>query len=678
MNNRRPQLKVLLVGITDYPDAPLYGCVKDAKTMKQLLTDHYDADKYDLDLICLTNEKATRKEVIHNFLEHFGSLENGDQALFYFSGHGSQTPTPKVFWHNTPNHKLETLVLFDSRTAGGYDLVDKELAYLIWKVTYGTDVVFTMIADCCHSGGISKGTESNTRQHPKNEAERSWKTFYGAEYYRIHNNQVTIPQGNYLVFAACRANEEAKEKFLNGDFTGVFTHCLKLALRQAKGNLTFSELLYHTQLQVYNQSAEQSPQIDTNNNEYLERIFLGNSFLKYPTTCILHYNHKAKEGLSTGWMINMGAIHGLKVQRGDDCKLLVYDSYQRREHGAAPKNILAQLDLLEVFPKHTTVSAPDHLSTNGQYHVAFNGLPVNSLLRVGFSQDSDTNATILIRNEWLHCMESSIDLVADWEKARYLIEAKDNQYTIRPMGESYNNVFEKLQGYTIVNAKQILEHLETIAQWHRVKELANPVTTIKIDEVELYFYEVLKTSDNYMEVEEERPIPNFLSVEPKLNYQFRPKVTYFDSIGLGPMFRLKIKNSVKNTRKLWFSVLFLEANYGISNDLMRICELEPGEEKCLEYYDKNESAYTSVIPLEIHKAYLNHKVFKLREFIKIIISTHEFSTNVFNQDPVPFDQNLLVSRSVGRTKEVPKPIMDWTTIDFSIQTVYDEKNQQDE
>ena len=110
----------------------------------------------------LKNGEATRQAVVDAFSDHLGKAKKGDVALFYYSGHGSQEQAPEEFWKLEPDHLDETLVLFDSRSPGSWDLADKEIAKLIGDVAAKGPHV-AVILDCCHSGSGTREIGTVTR-----------------------------------------------------------------------------------------------------------------------------------------------------------------------------------------------------------------------------------------------------------------------------------------------------------------------------------------------------------------------------------------------------------------------------------------------------------------------------------------------------------------------------------
>jgi hypothetical protein len=169
----------------------------------------------------LTNEEATRNAVISAFREHLGRAGPEDVALFCYSGHGSQEQAPEEFWSIEPDHLDETLVLYDSRTEGSWDLADKELSKLIAEVaTAGVHVV--ILLDCCHSGSGTRAqelAETAVRRAPTDLRKRPPESFIfildelpavGTTRDLRARPSGWETAGRHVLLAACRDDEEAK------------------------------------------------------------------------------------------------------------------------------------------------------------------------------------------------------------------------------------------------------------------------------------------------------------------------------------------------------------------------------------------------------------------------------------------------------------------------------------
>jgi uncharacterized caspase-like protein len=157
----KKNLFALLVGIDEYqpPVGRLNGCVNDIEEVDNVLRELARDGRFVPSLVTLKNAQATRAAIIEGFREHLAKAGPDDVALFYYCGHGSQEAAPSELWSLEPDRLNETLVCYDSRQEGSWDLADKELALLTSDVAK-SGVHLVCILDCCHSGsGTRAGSE---------------------------------------------------------------------------------------------------------------------------------------------------------------------------------------------------------------------------------------------------------------------------------------------------------------------------------------------------------------------------------------------------------------------------------------------------------------------------------------------------------------------------------------
>jgi len=80
--------RALIVGIDDYPEAPLTGCVNDANRMADILANHYDGSpNFGCQRLLSPPAKVTRT-ILKQRIEHL-FRDEAEVALLYFSGHGT-------------------------------------------------------------------------------------------------------------------------------------------------------------------------------------------------------------------------------------------------------------------------------------------------------------------------------------------------------------------------------------------------------------------------------------------------------------------------------------------------------------------------------------------------------------------------------------------------------------
>lgn len=83
--------RALLIGINDYDNSPLNGCVNDAEKMANILATHENEERnFDCQLYVSDHdddERINKRELKTKICELFE--QPADVALLYFSGHGS-------------------------------------------------------------------------------------------------------------------------------------------------------------------------------------------------------------------------------------------------------------------------------------------------------------------------------------------------------------------------------------------------------------------------------------------------------------------------------------------------------------------------------------------------------------------------------------------------------------
>lgn len=185
--------KALVIGVDDYKDAPLRGCVNDATRISSIL----ESNSCGFVIRKLINSDATRSNIRENLL---WLLEDASDSLFYFAGHGWRRPTGTY------------LVSHD------YELHDEGVE-LIWLANVvkraskpASSVIF--ILDACHSGD---GAIRNIDNASDPMAAEDLKP-------------LSLPGTSRVLMAACKGAEVALELSHEGVIHGAFTHHLCCAL----------------------------------------------------------------------------------------------------------------------------------------------------------------------------------------------------------------------------------------------------------------------------------------------------------------------------------------------------------------------------------------------------------------------------------------------------------------
>lgn len=182
--------KALVIGINEYEESKLTGCVNDAKIVGSLL--EFNDDKtHNCDVKYLLDKDATKLEIISSIQELY---KNDDEfAILYFSGHGADNINDGAII----SADLEMIPF-------------KEIMKIIERGRIRYNIV---ILDCCYSGKFA------------NESIIGDKTILG---------------NNTIILTACNPNEPAADDIntKHGTFTNLLIGALKGGAGDILGRIT--------------------------------------------------------------------------------------------------------------------------------------------------------------------------------------------------------------------------------------------------------------------------------------------------------------------------------------------------------------------------------------------------------------------------------------------------------
>lgn len=143
--------RALLIGINDYPQPEnrLNGCLNDVFHMSALLQERgYKAEE----IRVVFDSRATTQGVNERLKWLLGDVRAGDERVLFYSGHGAQITAYDA--EGETDHKDEALVTYDFDWTHNYGITDDVLAQYYANLPY--EARFSVILDCCHSGGIAR------------------------------------------------------------------------------------------------------------------------------------------------------------------------------------------------------------------------------------------------------------------------------------------------------------------------------------------------------------------------------------------------------------------------------------------------------------------------------------------------------------------------------------------
>ncbi len=627
-------LHALIVAIDNYPIPShcLNGCRNDASAFAEYLADYSKANGITYREKRLFDSEATRQAIMDNF-SHYKAAKDDDVCVLYYSGHGSQMAAAPEFW-DEEDGKSETLVCYDSRMPNGRDMIDKELATLIWLATKDRDGHFLAVMDCCHSG-------SNTRD-PKNVKERKTRedspfkprdtsAFFGKEYWK----KSQPPSSRHVHLAAAKSDETAKELIIDGKQRGAFTSNLIKALKETGAMVSYQELMSRVSQRVINLVEKQTPQCAA----YKVTSDLGLTFMGAST--------KKGEFLvsfdkSEGWIINVGAVQGLPasgatflLEKGREIRttsvLTNYSKVDGMNLDAKDKQFKA------------TLKNVDEITLN---------LP---RLKVSFSKDSEKEGVTALNAAFSKSPTSLVQLVDNPNDTDYLIRAIDATYRLTKREDVTADfpIFRRVEGYNVMSANAFLQNMQTVATWQAKLLLDNPLTKIQDSEFELI---VLDGNDK-----------SFPTTK-KIGNNKTQTLTHYELCQPAEDKEVIVQFAIKNTgnRPYWVSGVFFSSDFGITNEILPKKQIAPGQTAWIEFENDKH------IPMMVQSAYLSWGIREIQEYLKFFISTDPIDTSIHNQDALELDVKESSKRAMQRaTSSIPAN--DWRTILVPLKVICPEK-----
>ena len=655
-----PTIYALLVGINEYQGSvpTLRGCVNDVARFKEFLELRTQGGEYGLSAQILTSGdpkkeveiKPTRQAIIDAFHNHLGQAKEGDIALFYYSGHGSQERAPMEFWHLEPDRLDETLVLFDSRIQGGWDLADKELSVLIAELASNNPQILVVL-DSCHSGSGTRAPEgTGIRLAPTDTRHRPVDTFLpgvipavkalspaGTEPQETDEKTggwFSLPQGRHIVISACRPEQSAREKLMPDDQVhGILSYYLLDTLQQASPTLTYRDLFSRTSTLVRSLVIDQNPLLAATNADDLRQPFLGGAIVDQKPYAILEYQKRY------GWVLKAGAIHGIEPPMGEEkTHLAVFPIDTILTDDSSLEGDIARAIVVEVGASESLVEIEEQennpLNIGEVYKAVVTATPLK-LIDVYLSGDDHT-ALDLLRKE----LEGSLLVRVGDDASRAAIYALANRsndsYLLARAGDQQPLKVSIPDKGSPASARAAATRVQQIAQWLGVLNLENKHSQLPVDAVqlELFSYDFDKQESQPLD----RAGPIRLSYNPQLGEE-------------AAQFQLRIRHTGSTSRKLYCMLVDLSDDFAINTDTSLFGSgiwLEPSEEVWAtnEYGGKFIAAYVPDKSVEMG-------ITQVSDVLKLIVSTDESDATLLRQDGLELAFDQQTRGLTTPTKDVP-------------------------
>lgn len=632
----------LLVGIDRYrpPVSPLNGCVNDINAVETLLRQLGTESGCELHLKVLKDAEATRAAIVEGFRDHLRGAGPEDVALFYYCGHGSQEDALPEFWHLEPDRLDETLVCYDSRDEGHWDLADKELAALIAEVA-APDPHVLCILDCCHSGsgtraaleeGIAVRRAPTDRRHRPVEAflEGTLALERGGEHDSSRTGWGLVPYGKHLLLAACRSSETAKEIVEAGKPHGAFTAALLAALRQTRGSITYRDLLKRIEAQVRLRVAQQVPQAEASDPDDLQRPFLGGAVRQQRTHFTL------RRDLKLGWLIDGGAVHGVAGPLGGETTILaVFDLQAEPEEWRRPDAALSMAEVAEVLPEFSRVKLESRgglLDQNSTYRAIVVATPMPAL---GVHLNGARDALERVRHAISKASEVSgpstlVREVRAEGQAELRLDAENHSFRIS-RARADRALLAEVVGLGEEGARAAVKQLEHVARWDAVARLENPGSYLGTQLVKIAVFQPLIEADKEEEWQEADPQRGI-----RLEYR------YSGGKWQQPRVRIELRNT--GQEDVYCALLWLGEDYSVSSALIPggTLHLPAGRPAVAN----GGAPVWGLVPEEKWREGRT----EVKDVLKLIVSTEQFDATLFEQEKL---DRYVITRTAKAIRAVP-------------------------
>ncbi|GGN12357.1 hypothetical protein GCM10010967_55490 [Dyadobacter beijingensis] len=604
----------LLIGINEYsleshpPIRGLNGCVNDVTDFGNFLKQNYgDLIADERQILVLTEESATRANVIRAFRTHLTQAGPDDLALVYYSGHGSTGVTAPEFQAGTSDGQEQTWVLHDSRETGQYDLADKEIALLLEEVAARSPRI-VVIADSCHSGSVTREVEDFLQMQPRFEKGtdnvRPLESYLDGAY--LQRASLRIPAPDHLLLAACDRVERAWES--NGH--GQFTQSLISVLGKSGGQVTYADLFVQVRAFIRNALKNQTPQMEAMGAFDAGQGFLGRNVGRGR---ISRYRVYAKAGK---WTIDLGAGMGIQQQPGQPFEVKIYDAVAEGDLVGT-----ALLDVMNVT-ESTLLTGVLPLDAGAVYW----GEPLSLRLQP-FFVFADAAAMEAMQETLAAAPESGIVLTDVPAAALFEMKIANGHIAIDQTDGHVR--IQTITGKGALSAGHALEVLQALARWQRLLGLQNAHTTIP-PQLVTFDVEIMRGETGAV---------------------FSEQLITLDHDGTDIPFQVNFGNGT--TRTLYVALLYLSPDYGVTVIFNDSQPVNPGSSVVL-----TSDVFTLDSEEEI-------------DTLKLIVSTEAIDSSLFVQAPLQIGATVVPagSRGLGQAKAIGAAKPDWLTKAVTIRLV---------
>lgn len=686
-----PNLIASFIGINAYSKNPLYGCVRDALNMDRFSRQYaqiagltyqpriwiaphdneIDQDAIDAHLELSPGFRfdaptfSNLRDLENGPFGHLKRAKDGDICLLYYSGHGSSIAAPKEFWGDKSDRRNETIVCVDSRTnaPNTRDIIDKELAYLIWKALQDDHgkpkkVHCLVIMDCCHSGHNFRDDEEEKqnlryRLYEPSTATIQFKQYLGADdgfFEQDEQGRVKdFPIPPYVHLAAARDNEKALEIYEGG----LFTTCLLRSLQAGGAARSYRSLMSTVAVDVRNRSSKQNPIAVADKENALDQSWLGLQAVPYVPTYPVRY----KNGQ---WVLEGGGkITGL-VASGKQAKTLLRITDQGIAH---------EVEVSEVFSDYSVLNTKqmNFADKASPYEAIVTQLAAPKLV-IGIAESLRDQPSLFNALSATYTKEPPLFYQIDFDQEQaqheYLIRYTTDGKYVLTRSTGLIPLFKREQ-----DALSFLRNVDSVAKWVGAAQLKN--ANAKFSEKDFVFtLQKIEGIDwrheNLQDQEAQLVSKGALPDEMVISYVK----------GYKPAFRLSIEiaeTSALNECQL--GGLYLQSDFMIRDRMIEVDKsrlVRNGGAINVGYYNK-EDVFKTTIPLSLNEEYSDYNINEITAVLKIFVSDQPINNSLekYRQDKLELDKNKgnNVMRNIDDDNDNLGERTNWTVFTLKIRLI---------
>lgn len=607
------KIYALLIGINDYPGAPLHKCVHDTEEMANYLKG-LALEDLEVNIGTLQDSDATKEGIIAGIEKFLGNAGDEDVALLYYSGHGAHEEAAGRF-PTEHDGLLECLVCYHTENQeSGFLLADKEIRYLLAQLP--NDPHLVTIFDCCHSGDIVRAGGAGEEQIKRLSGSfpaRDYQEFIFSEAVseadlREKPLAQNLPFKNHVHIAACSSSESSWE----GGEGGVFTNYLLGLLRATKGRLSYQDVARWAMISMVNVTKKkQSPVISVQGSGPVNQY---NSWLN------LHPVGSTPEGNivwnQSGWIYTrgelMGINKGMEVEVKGPSKTFTAVITDTALDHAFVEDILGKDPELDKLMDVPNPEPPPLEATTLQ--------PVYTGLKI-FVNDVDREPEIGDQIAGILSQQNQVQKATAGDANFYLNNFNETVYFSLPESpfQPLTQQIDLLQDSVSPDdlEKELLRQLSYIVKWHHFDSLENPGKDFDQPpiKVELNLFPKPDQPGEWIEVTN-RTIEMEPFAEPDADQEY-----YRDYL-------VRVTNVSDET--LYVAALSLNSDFSITADQFynQTIELQPGESKL--FFEEEEKGSTISAYLDTYKAVYNwqhewfHYKFLVNNFDTLTTAVDDF------------------------------------------------------